>query len=202
MSAIRRLLSISLLTLLFSGCSLAPKITTSTPAEPKAWQTQRDNLDRFQHWMATGKIGVRTPSESLSATFTWKQNSDQFNVDIRGPLGQGSASLQGDQYYASLEMPDEQPLSAGGPDELLALRLGWDLPVRDAHYWIKGIPSPTHNYQATFDGDKLFTLKQLGWTITYPRYANNGAIHLPEKLILTREGLKITLIINNWQKTD
>ena len=202
MSIASKLLGVTLLALLFSGCSLAPKITTPTPSEPEAWQAQRANLNSFQHWMATGKIGVRTPSESLSATFTWKQNIDQFNVHIQGPLGQGSASLQGDQYYASLEVPGEQPLSAGGPDELLALRLGWDLPVRDAHYWIKGVPSPTHEYQATFDGDRLFTLAQLGWTITYPRYADNGAINLPEKLILTREGLKITLIINNWQKTD
>jgi outer membrane lipoprotein LolB len=191
--------SLIVLTLFLSGCSLAPNKPNMSNAV--SWEVYQEQALALENYLLTGKVGIRSAEDSNSATLTWAQNGQEFDIRLKGPLGQGAAAISGDQYYATLEIPNEPPLQAATPEELLDLRLGWALPVREAQYWIKGIPAPGSTYDATFDDNKLATLQQQGWDITYDRYLEQANQTLPGKVVFTRGELVITIIVRSWQKS-
>ena len=42
-----------------------------------------------------GRLGVRDGAEGFSSSFNWIQASDQFQIELWGPLGQGRTRLVG-----------------------------------------------------------------------------------------------------------
>ncbi|SIS93379.1 lipoprotein insertase outer membrane protein LolB [Neptunomonas antarctica] len=197
----KKLILLLTFSLIISGCSLSPSIEKPAPII-ESWQEHQANVTKIERWVATGKIGIRTAEDSQSAALTWKQDQQAYDISLKGPLGQGGATISGDQHYATLEIPGEQPLAAGSPEELLELRLGWQLPVKEAQFWIKGIPSPNSPYETVLSDNLLAKLTQQGWEIEYQNYIETDSTTLPGKLTLTREALKLTFIINSWRKID
>lgn len=190
------------LSLIMTGCSLIPRTQAPEPTSTTSWEEHQAIINQIDHWNTAGKIGIRTPDDSQSASLSWNQNQQAYNISLKGPLGQGGATISGDQYSSTLEIPGEQPLAAGSPEELLSLRLGWEIPVKDAQYWIKGIPSPNSNYDLTLADNRLAKLTQQGWDIEYQSYVEGSKTSLPRKLTMTREELKLTLILRNWRIID
>lgn len=191
---------LALLTLaatLLSGCSLLPEKET---APSTSWPLHQADVAAMQQWDAYGKIGVRTAEDSLSATLDWQHDEPRYNIEIRGPLGQGSAKISSDGYYVTLDIPEEQSIAAGSAAELLEYRFGWQMPVEAVKYWIRGIPAPDSPFKATYADNKLATLEQHGWKIRYADYVTNaGQPSLPSKVVMSYEELRITLLVAEWQ---
>lgn len=179
-----------------AGCSSAPKTTLLPSTE---WDRHKASIEALHSWAAEGKIGIRTGDEYNPASFQWKQDKERYQLNFQGPLGQGNAGISGNQFSATLEIPGEPLLEAASPEELLALRLGWEIPVREARYWIRGLPSPKSDFDATFSEQKLAILKQQGWNISYPRYIESENLSLPGKVVMTRDDLKLTVVIKKWR---
>ncbi|MGY8870284.1 MAG: lipoprotein insertase outer membrane protein LolB [Pseudomonadales bacterium] len=190
------------LSLIMTGCSLIPKTQAPEPKSTISWEEHQTIINQISHWNTSGKIGIRTSDDSQSASLSWNQNQQAYNISLKGPLGQGGATISGDQYSSTLEIPGEQPLAAGSPEELLSLRLGWEIPVKDAQYWIKGVPSPNSDYDLTLTDNRLTKLTQQGWNIEYQSYVDGNKASLPRKLTMSREELKLTLILRNWRIID
>lgn len=188
--------------LVMSGCSLIPRGEMPPPATTDNWEEHQLNVRNMTHWAASGKIGIRTEKDSHSASLFWLQNQEAYEIRIKGPLGQGGATITGDQHSAALEIPGEQPMAAGSPEELLSLRLGWQMPVKETQYWIKGIPAPGSTYDTVLYENRLAKLTQQGWDIEYKNYIEADNTSLPGRLIMTRDTLKLTLIISNWRIID
>ncbi|PSL11813.1 outer membrane lipoprotein LolB [Marinobacterium halophilum] len=185
------LFGILLLTLL-SGCStLKQPPTAPLVIDPE----QAMNL---QQWSAQGRIGIRWADDSQSANLNWQQDQDRYRIRISGPLGQGGMSIDGNAQEVSLQRAGEPEIHrARTPEALMQQLLGWHLPLTQAQFWIRGIPAPSgapHRYATTGSG---FT--QSGWRIEYPRLTQAVGRVLPEKLRLSREDMKITVIINEWE---
>ena len=78
-------------------------------------------------------------------------------------------------------------------------RLGWQFPLRNLIYWVRGIPAP--NIPAKKKMGKhmqLVALKQQGWQINFSRYQRIGNITLPSELDLFNSRLQVRIIIKNW----
>lgn len=192
-----RLLYLVLFTLLFSGCSTL-KPTAPTPVPPaKSWQSHLQQVQQLQRWNINGKIGIRNSQDAQSATLNWLQEEQQYQIDIRGPWGQGGASINGNEDKVTLLTGGER-YQADNAEQLLAEQLGWVLPVSDIYWWIRGIPAPDSSFQQTLQDNRLQQLTQKGWQIEYLRYSHLSP-QLPEKIRMTYNGLKITLIIKQWQ---
>lgn len=198
----KKIILLFIIPFFMSACSLIPQGKTPAPAATYSWEEHQLNVSQMTHWVATGKIGIRTPEDSQSASLFWQQDQQAYTISIKGPLGQGGASISGDQYSATLEIPGEQAMAAGSPEELLSLRLGWEIPVKEAQYWIKGIPAPGSKYDSVLYENRLARLTQQGWDIEYQHYIESDNTSLPGKLTLSREALKLTLIISNWRRID
>ena len=194
----------ALAVLFLAGCpSFTQKNASDTPST--SWESYQAEAAAFDQFTLNGKIGIRTESDSQTATFDWLQDDQAYTIRFKGPLGQGAAEVSGDQYYATLLIAGEPPLQAATPEELLALRLGWALPVRQATYWIKGLPAPDSKYKAEYEDNRLSQLKQLGWDIEYSRYVDltqqttaGVPSTLPGKVIFKRDDLTLTLILRQW----
>ncbi len=197
---IKQLLTLGFVIFL-AGCSFVPQKINLLPTT-SSWTAHEQRIQDIRNWQMGGKLGIRTQDDSSSVLFNWDQKEQAFHIELKGPLGQTGGIVSGDQYFATLEIPGEQAIAAASPEELLLMRFQWELPVRNAQYWVKGIPAPNSKYDATYADNRLATLTQDGWNISYQRYIEAEKVVLPEKLILTRDDLKLTLILSDWHLID
>ena len=96
---------------------------------------------------------------------------------------------------------DGQMLSANSPEELILEQLGYELPVSQLNYWIKGLPAPDSEAQLAFNElNQLTTIQQADWTINLSDMRQYGALSLPRRVELTRprNAIRLRFIGLNW----
>ena len=77
---LRHLIAIGCLALL-SGCAgLTSHETLSGQGNPAQWQTHKAQASQLNGWQISGKVGIRSPRESGSATLFWLQRQDYFEI--------------------------------------------------------------------------------------------------------------------------
>ncbi|WP_299182997.1 lipoprotein insertase outer membrane protein LolB [uncultured Neptuniibacter sp.] len=179
------------------GCSLKPTSTVPIEHPPVSWEEHQQRVSTITSWELDGKIGIRTADDAQSASLSWIQQEQDYQIAIRGPWGQGGASIAGRPGSVIVEIADEGIFEGSSPESILDEQLGWHLPISDIYWWIRGLPAPTKAYQHHLENQQLRTLQQSGWAIEYLAY-NSLNPSLPRKIRMTRKELKITLIISTW----
>jgi len=188
-------LAITAFSVFLAACS---SIDTQTPPPASdSWENHQSALKALENWDISGKIGIITPDSSNSASLKWLQEQQQYQIDIHGPLGQGGASIQGTPGQVTVDISGEGIFVGPDPEFILYQQLGWDIPISDIYWWIRGLPSPDSQFEHSLESNRLKTLQQNGWTIQYLRY-NSLEPALPRKIKLFRNGLKITLVVHSW----
>lgn len=181
--------------LLLSGCSQLAK----QPTAPLVFDPQQALA--LQQWTAQGRIGIRWSDDSQSANLNWIQDLDAYRIRLSGPLGQGGLKIEGNAQDVSLQRSgDDKIHRAATPEALMQQLLGWYLPLAQARYWIRGLPAPGNHVEPLSDSSST-GFSQSGWRIEYPRLTRAAGRVLPEKLRLSRENLRITVIITEWAAT-
>lgn len=171
-----RWLSFASLLLALSACSLLPKLSDS------------QQLDSLQHWQVRGKLSVNNGQDAITGYLSWQQKQGHYDLFISGPLGQGATRLQGDANSASLTLANKPTVTASSARALMQKYMGWNFPVQDLQYWVKGQPSPSAKYQAKYDQVGLLSeLLQHGWRIEFSRYSNQQGFWLPARIKLTHK---------------
>lgn len=186
-----RVLMLLAITLL-PGCGVFR--SAPTPA------TMPDAATQLMHWHISGKAGIRLRNEAHSAYVEWQQHDDRFDLLLFGPLGQGKSRLRGDARAVQLETAGGDIWRDSSPEALLERLYGWQLPVSRAQYWVKGLAAPGSpaNVQHNSDGS-LSHLEQDGWVIDYISYQAPAPALLPQKLVMRYDGVRVTLVIKQWQ---
>lgn len=177
---------------LMSGCAgLMPK-------------TDTDHLDRLTHWDINGKISIKTPADAATGILTWNQDRDQYQIFITGPLGQGSTRIKGSGERTELLLPGwDKAVVADTPEHLMEHYLGWNFPIQDIHYWIKGQPAPNANFTIKTDEYGMTeSLAQHGWTIDYSRFQQFGGYWLPGRVKISGYDHRFILAISKWTVYD
>jgi len=191
-------------TLSLSACSLfetreAPQ--TSTFAPQQDWQQIQQTLRKLKKWRLVGKIGVRTPTDSLTAAINqWSQTNDNFSIDLSSTFfGLGASKLYGNHQYLTIIESGEEPVSSYQPNKLIEAALGFPLPITHLPSWIKGLPAPGQPYELKFNDRGLpSTLIQDQWHIEFSKYFTEQGIPLPGKVKLQRNDTRIILAIKQW----
>lgn len=184
--------------LVLSGCAGVTPYQETGDAE-RSWEEQYTALLAADSWQLKGKIGIRTARENNNATLFWAQLQQHYQIELTGPLGQGGARIEGDDNGITIDVAGEEPLWAATPELLMEQTLGWQFPVRDLPYWIRGIPAPGHPFELSMDQQHLQKLIQNNWEINYLRFTNRNGYLLPEKLTISRNDLRLTIIAKEWQ---
>lgn len=188
--------------LVTAGLASCATVTTKEappPTKPISWQERETTLSRLQSWQLNGKIAVRTSQDSGSASVDWAQNRRSYLISLMGPLGSNSLKLQGSPAEVTLTTSDGKRYTAANPEELLAKRWGYNVPVSHLKYWIRGLTAPGIPAQTQFDqANRLSSLRQDGWYVEFPSYTRSGNVDLPSKVFITSSSLNVKIIIYKW----
>ena len=194
----------SALILGLSACSL---FDTKTPQQELAtttqfdWQQTQQKLRQLKHWRIVGKIGVRTPTDSLTAAINqWSQSNDNYSLELSSTFfGLGASKLYGNANFLTIVESGEDPVSSYQPNELIEAALGFPLPITHLPLWVKALPDDSQHYEIEFNEQGLpATLKQHEWQLQFSKYTSEQGIPLPGKIKLQREGTRIILAIKQW----
>jgi outer membrane lipoprotein LolB len=169
--------------LFLHGC-----VTVPPPAAPPERLLQSFTLQ--------GRVSVQYGEQSLSGQLNWNAGEKSDEVLLSSPLGQGLASISRNEQGVTLTRPGESPVTAENVEVLTQTTLGFRLPLTGLRYWIQAKPDPAHPSEVRVNAaGGVEQIAQDGWKIDYLQYQENR----PRKIHVTREGLEIRLVIDEWQ---
>lgn len=192
-------LAILISVLLISSCATLP-----AKEEPQnkdmTWDSREAKLRGIENWDLKALIAIRTSKESNSASLDWKQNKQNYTLFLFGPLGSNSYVLKRQDNKIELETPSGKKFLANTPEELFKQQTGWNLPVSDLFYWVRGLPVPGVPAVKQFDAyHHLTELTQHGWKVHFLRYTATRYGDLPSKIFMDYPQLSVKIIISRWQ---
>jgi len=183
------------LSLMVLGCSSAPRLQESTN-----WSIREAGLLALDHWQLQGRVNARYQNESHTPRIRWQQNEAQYAIRLWGTLNVGSTLIEGRPGFVTFEQSGETR-TASSPEALILEHLGYELPVSQLNYWIKGLPTPDEEHQMQLgDFNEIITLEQSGWTMNYQDYRLFGPYSLPRRIEMHRDENNISLVFIglNW----
>ena len=78
-------------------------------------------------------------------------------------------------------------------------QLGYELPVSQLSYWIKGIPAPGSAGQPSFNEENhLVSLEQDGWHVQYMAYTRYTLESLPTRIRIEKPPLRLDFVRLDW----
>ena len=160
----------------------------------------QSRLSGLERWQVRGKLSVVSPDDSVTGYLTWAQDQQQYDLFISGPFGSGASRLSGSRHHAELTLPGwDRPQQASSPELLMLQYMGWNFPVTDIRYWVKGQPSPGNEASAEYDEYGLLSrLQQHGWEIRYSRYQQQDGYWLPGLIKISGYNFRFTFSIKEW----
>jgi len=174
-----------------SACSTTPM----GPATPPP-----TSVGAITKWETSGRVGIRTQDDAVSGNFNWQKDPKTFALNIVGPFGQGATKLNKDQHGIVTLAYEDVVITGNDPAILLQQELGWEFPVEQVSYWIRGLADPRSMSRITKDTDNKLPSKieQDGWLVTYNSFTKVDGLSLPKKMQVSNPPFKVNLIINQW----
>lgn len=186
-----RTLCILAFTALISACSSRPTGPITPPPE---------SVSAISKWETSGRVGIRTKNDAVSGNFNWQKDPKTFALSIVGPFGQGATHLnQSNDGIVTLAYEDTV-VTGNNPATLLQQELGWEFPVNQVTYWIRGLAYPNSAARISKDPDSQLPnkIEQDGWLITYSNFTKVEGLSLPQKMQVSNPPFRVNLIINQW----
>lgn len=154
----------------------------------------------LQAFEVTGRLSARHGSDAVAANFRWRHAGENDQMELVSPFGQIIAELSGDLAQVRLQAADGRVSTAGDWTTLTEQGLGWPLPVEGLAFWIQGAARPRTAFSVeTGDDGRVAVLRQDGWTIVYPSYAQTSAgTWRPSRVNLSYPEVELRLAIDAW----
>lgn len=178
--------------LFLTGCSL-------TPSKKQNGSLPEKNPRYLMQWEFKGRVAIKTKKDSNILRIHWKQMNQDISLRIYGSFGKTYAKLDRVNGLSTLKVEDET-YQDNNAEILLWRVLGWQIPVNEMSFWIRGIstknnlsPSVTKNNQGN-----LKTLDYNNWHINYQKYKTFSRYTLPVKLKLSHPDLSLKFSIQKW----
>jgi outer membrane lipoprotein LolB len=157
---------------------------------------------QVQEWQARGRLAVSAQGQGGSGAFTWHQQADRTELNVRGPLGVGALDVIADGQ--TLQVSDASGRSYDGDAARAALeqKLGVGLPVGQMRYWMLGIPAPSVPQAAGGAPDTTSTpngFTQDGWTVSLEQMRTVGAWRVPARLSARSHDVRVRMVVDDWQ---
>lgn len=172
--------------------------------DPEAAYGKREALvSQWLAWGFAGRLSVDDGEDGGSGRINWNVQESGSQLHFRGALGKGSWRLTRSPELAELALANGDIMQAATVGELLAMELGWNIPVDALEFWVRGLRAPGEVGDSTLDeGGRLQALQQHGWTIEFERYAVTDGVDLPHRMRATRSPVRIKILMSDWLLPD
>ncbi len=181
--------------LLCAACLCACVTVPRQPEVPQDPQARREHLQSLSGFSLSGRLAVAVGQEGFSANLDWIQRSAHTELDLRAPLGFGSAHVVREGTQLNLESSRGERFSGPEASEALAARLGFDPPLDSLRYWALGVADPARPaIETAGEGGLPAAIEQDGWRIDYAEFKAS----LPRRLTLTRGPVRLRLVVDRW----
>jgi outer membrane lipoprotein LolB len=157
-----------------------------------------------------GRVSVKEGAEGFSGGVQWQHSEDGDEILLLSPLGQTVAQIERTSGGVYLTTSEQESYYADDVEGLTERVLGWRLPLAGLQYWVQSINSPATSSAIDFDmAGRVVAIRQDGWEISYSGYPSVKPVHTsaqvaraqaarPKLLSLRRNGLRIKLVIDDW----
>ena len=165
------------------------------------WEQHFNQLERLDHWRLEGKLGYRDSKKGGSAWVDWEQQGNNFDIKLSGPFGAGATKISRNQHHSELYRGENQLHTASSAEELTEILFGWQWPINQLLFWVKGIPDPATSIAASQqnkDGT-LSSLEQSGWILQFFDYQQTEGWVLPRNIKGAKGAYQFNLKIKKWQ---
>lgn len=162
--------------------------------------TRPQSVAKFGPWRMNGRVAIRTREDAWSARLIWTHATEVDSLRLTSAWKQGGLLIDvyGNHLIRVREGagPAEQ---SGDVDALLHRKLGFAVPLEALRHWILGLPAPSGAAQPAREGQGE-VLRQAGWTIRYQEFIHVSGYELPRRLEVEREGLRLRLVVDRWER--
>lgn len=188
-----RLVLISVALLLISACASRPEVQYAVNA-----QSHQSKMQQVRNWQIRGKLAFRSEQDKFSANLNWRQQEEDFRLNLSSFLGTNILLLEKHQGRVELQYDDQQYQHISATS-LLSDLLGWNIPVEAISQWIKGRASA--EARAEFSDNGLLSRLQTndGWVVSYSDYRQTDNVLLPHLINLQAGPNKIKIRVDAWQ---
>jgi len=166
------------------------------------WEQHRHALSQIERWELSGRLGLQSEKESVSAQVYWQHyNIDDYFAEISGPLGLGTVHVSQTPYILEIDLPDGKQIKSENAAYAVYELTGWKVPLKGLQNWVKGIPTPDYTGDVILNKNNLLkSLQQYGWTINLDHYMKpaKSNFYFPGRIKFTQGTVKGTLIIKSW----
>jgi len=191
---------LSLMLLLLAAC--ARQAVYQAEISP-AWEAHRQMMEAITGWKIKGRVGLYSDNEAWPGDLIWLQTGNSYDIRLIAPVAAGNLHIYSVPNGVMFEHSgDSQVHFTADPEAMIQQTFGWQLPIADLRYWIKGIPSPESSSKGVMTVDELGRLRELaqsGWKISYQNYTTQAGQSMPKKMLLEQADLSIKIFIRNWQ---
>lgn len=191
-----------LVILLLSACAAQTPMPTPPVQNEQSWEMRQQSLSQLTRWQAEGALSIQTARGTDSMQFNWQlQNQEAYTLRLMGPVGTGYGILKAQPGQSVYFAPQNKVYRGSNPEALLAQVTGWQLPVENLYYWLRGLPAPGSKATLQFDNthSHLVYLKQDGFEIRFQSYSGVKSVDLPSKLLIENNAIRVKIVITQWQ---
>lgn len=192
----RRAMAILACASALAGCATLHREHRPAAAALAPWNEHVTSLERAQAWQLDGRAAVALGQQGWQASLDWRQREDESELHLAGPFGVGALAIT--MTPAGLSLNGAPP--SADVTEKLEGRLGFDLPLDNLRFWLLGIPNPAAPFDLTRNAqDRAQHLAQAGWSIDYDEYRPDNGDVLPGRMVLSRAGARVRIVVDRWQ---
>ena len=154
------------------------------------------NAEIQRQFQVKGKFSIQTDKGAYFMRFKWKQDGDNYKIDLGDTTHMFNADIEGSSFEVTLKASTwKEPIFSYSPNTLMQDYFDMSFPILNLLYWIQGEPAPNREKETTGTaGEKGFIIDQDGWNIRYAKYKEG----MPRTLYAEGEGIKIKMILKKW----
>jgi outer membrane lipoprotein LolB len=149
-----------------------------------------------------GRIHLRLPNDAFPGRVRWQHRTQEDELWFYSPLGSAVARLRQDDSGALLVTSEGREYRAADLRQLAFDVLGWDLPLQQLPFWVRGLPGPGEAERDVDNQGRPALIRQNGWQVAYLAWTPAGVTGLPSKLDLKGARLRMRLAVENWKVLD
>ena len=188
----RLLLGLGLLTL--AGCQSLGVAPASPPVLPPAAAA-----NTLTTWSADGKVSLRYLGQSVSATYRWTRQGNDYDAEAAGALDQGHTHVFSRQGLVTLENAWLGRHQSYDPEQMTLALTGIALPLQNLNAWLTGWPALADTPLLPPADGAVREFSEAGWDVRVLAEQNVSGYRLPLRMSISNNSDRLLLSIAHWQ---